>query len=57
MAGFVLGLVLIRLLPYIWPVEAYSLQPLVQANLLAKPTNPAVNFLLLSLGLAVPHAY
>ena len=44
MASFTLGLNLIRLLAHARPVEARSLQPSVQANLLAEPTSPTVHF-------------
>ena len=36
MAGFTLGLNLVRILAHIWPVEAHSLQTSIQANLLAE---------------------
>jgi len=44
MASFTLGLNLIRLLAHAPPVKARSLQPFVQANLLAEPTSPTVHF-------------
>ena len=45
MVGFTLGLNQVHVFAYIWLVETRSMQPLVQANLLANPASPAVHLL------------
>jgi len=56
LAGFTLGLDLICVFTYAWPIEACPLKSAVRADLLAGSTSLVMYFFQLSLGLFLRHA-